>query len=206
MPPLNRKYYIIKRLAFSLGFVLVTGFTTNSNKNDSENERNEITTVNNHLNLLIPYLPKNFVAFKEALGFRESQGDYTAVNKYGYVGKYQFGNSALTHFKIYNKRFFLENPELQEKAFKALCKMNKWILRKEISRFKGTYINGILITESGILAAAHLGGTAAVRRYLRSYGKYDFKDGFGTSIEVYLKNLGGYDTSNIIPQRRPKIN
>ena len=49
--------------------------------------------------LTIPYLQKNFVGFKEALAFKESQGKYRVVNTLGYLGKYQIlplGNYAPT--------------------------------------------------------------------------------------------------------------
>jgi hypothetical protein len=38
----------------------------------------------------------NFAAFAAALAQRESSDNEWAINKWGYVGKYQFGNSAVT--------------------------------------------------------------------------------------------------------------
>ena len=35
----------------------------------------------------LPYLERNFMAFKEAVAFKESQGKYTVVNTLGYLGK-----------------------------------------------------------------------------------------------------------------------
>ncbi|WP_442956824.1 peptidoglycan-binding protein LysM [Polaribacter sp. SA4-12] len=153
----------------------------------------------------IPYLQKNFVGFKEALAFKESQGKYTVVNTLGYLGKYQFGRTTLHRFNIYNTQAFLRNPELQEKAFVALCKVNKWILRKDILRSVGKTINGIKITESGILAAAHLSGAGNVKKFLRSNGSIRFSDAYGASIQSYLKKFGGYDVSNIEADRNATI-
>ena len=147
----------------------------------------------------------DFFHFKEALAFKESRGRYTVVNKYGYLGKYQFGSGTLERFKIYNTREFLKNPVLQEQAFVALCQVNKWILRKDISRSVGKKINGILITESGILAAAHLAGAGNVKKFLRSKGTKSSSDAFGTSIENYMYKFGGYDTSNIKKDRTPTL-
>ncbi|MGJ8760522.1 MAG: hypothetical protein ACSHXA_08235 [Polaribacter sp.] len=79
-----------------------------------------------------------------------------------------------------------------------MCKVNKWILRKDIRRSVGKTINGIKITESGILAAAHLSGAGNVKKYLRSNGVEGFSDAYGSSIKSYLKNFGGYNVSNII--------
>ena len=78
------------------------------------------------------YLKRDFIAFKEAIAFKESQGKYEVVNTLGYLGKYQFGRTTLHRFNIYNTQEFLRDPILQEKAFIALCKVNKWILRKDI--------------------------------------------------------------------------
>ncbi|MCX7552212.1 peptidoglycan-binding protein LysM [Xanthomarina sp. F2636L] len=152
-----------------------------------------------------PTLGKSLVGFKEALGFKESGGDYFTVNTLGYLGKYQFGKETLKLIGIYNPVHFLSNPELQEKAFIANAERNKWILRKDIKRFSGKMINGIKVTESGILAAAHLAGPGNVKKYLRSYGANGFTDAYGTSVSYYLKKFSGYDTSKIKPNRKAKV-
>ncbi len=127
------------------------------------------------------------------------------INTLGYLGKYQFGKTTLKRFRIYNTKEFLKNPELQEKAFAAYCSVNKWILRKDIRRTVGKIINGIKITESGILAAAHLGGAGNVKKYLRSNGKIRFSDAYGSSIQSYLKKFAGYNVSNIKADRMAKV-
>lgn len=153
----------------------------------------------------IPYIQKNFVGFKEALAFKESQGKYRVVNTLGYLGKYQFGTSTLERFKIYNTTSFLHNPELQEQVFIAYCKVNKWILRKDINSSVGKIMNGVKITESGILAAAHLSGAGNVKKYLRSNGLKNISDAYGTSINSYMKKFSGYDVSFIKGDRKASI-
>ena len=139
------------------------------------------------------------------MAFKEYQGKYTVVNTLGYLGKYQFGRTTLRRFKIYNTTAFLKNPELQEKAFVALCKVNKWILRKDIQQSLGKSINGIEVTESGILAAAHLSGAGNVKKFLRSNGALNFSDAYGSTIQSYLKKFSGYDVSNIEADRNANI-
>ncbi|PIA82132.1 peptidoglycan-binding protein LysM [Gaetbulibacter sp. 4G1] len=151
-----------------------------------------------------PYLGKSFVGFKEALAFKESGGDYFSVNTFGYLGKYQFGASTLKMIGINNPAKFLKNPVLQEKAFIANSARNKWILRRDIKNFVGKRINGTVVTESGILAAAHLAGPGSVKKYLRSYGLDNFTDGYGTTIQYYMKRFSGYDTSFVKPNREAK--
>jgi hypothetical protein len=84
----------------------------------------------------------------------------------------------------------------KKKAFVALLSKNKAILEDVIERYDGKVVNGVLITESGILAA-HLGGAGSVKKYFRHNGKKSIKDAYGTSIRSYLKAFGGYDTSLI---------
>jgi hypothetical protein len=151
-----------------------------------------------------PYLGKSFVGFKEALAFKESRGDYFIVNTLGYLGKYQFGAETLKLIGIHNPTLFLKTPQLQEKAFIANTERNKWILRRDIRNFAGKKVNGILITESGILAAAHLAGAGSVKNYLRSYGIDNFEDSYGTSISYYMKRFSGYDTSFIKANKKAK--
>ncbi len=146
-----------------------------------------------------------FIDFKEALAIRESNGDYNSVNSYGYMGKYQFGKGTLKFIGLKNSNDFLKNPELQEKAFVAYVQKNKWILRKEIQKYAGKTIGGILITESGMIAAAHLGGAGSVQDFLRSNGSVSFVDGYGTDIKSYLKAFANYDISDIKPHKTPKI-
>ena len=156
------------------------------------------------LNILL--LGNSYMAFKEAIAFKESQGNYDAVNTLGYLGKYQFGVTTLELLGINNPEDFLKSPALQEKAFLANAKRNKWVLRRDIKRFVGKKIDGLGITESGILAAAHLAGPGSVKLFLRSYGALDFTDAYGTDIPYYMRKFSGYDTSFITPNKRSKVN
>ncbi|RKS95494.1 hypothetical protein BC952_1182 [Flavobacterium limicola] len=151
-----------------------------------------------YTNLNIPFTGNFFIGFKEAIGYRESESKYKTVNSLGYLGKYQFGIETLKSVGIHNSSAFLNSPELQEKAFIALLAKNKWELKKEIEKYEGTIMNGIRITESGILAAAHLGGAGTVKKYFKNKGKRNFRDAYGSSVKSYMKMFGGYDTSFIV--------
>jgi hypothetical protein len=151
-----------------------------------------------------PFTGKTFVGFQQNLAARESQGKYHKVNTLGYLGKYQFGSKTLESLGIKDEGTFLKSRKLQEKAFLANLSKNKWELRKEIEKYSGKTIKGILITESGILAAAHLGGAGSVKRFLKTNGNRKFKDGYGTSIIEYLVEFAGYDTSSIEASKNAK--
>ena len=152
-----------------------------------------------------PFLGSSFHGFKEALAFRESQGNYFIINTLGYIGKYQFGIGTLQLMGVYNATQFLNDPSLQEKVFQTNIARNKWILRREIGSFSGKRIRGINITESGILAAAHLAGAGNVKKYLRSYGKRDVQDAYGTKISDYISMFSGYDVSMVSAVRNPRV-
>jgi hypothetical protein len=201
LQPQNIKIIIIKKFIF---FTSVLLLFVNAISINTKLKENNTKAYPEFLEYNIPYLQNNFVAFKQALAFKESQGNYTVINTLGYLGKYQFGRTTLERFEIYDTEGFLQDPELQERAFTALCKVNKWILRKDIKRSVGKTINGIEITESGILAAAHLGGAGNVKKFLRSNGTKTFSDAYGSSIQVYLKKFAGYDVSNIVADRKAK--
>jgi len=200
--------------------LIVTGFSNeNENRKSTTNykpiitfvEGTQLSTVTDFDESVmietsnIPFVGKSFTGFKEAIAFKESQGKYFVVNTLGYLGKYQFGKSTLELLRIYNTEHFLYNPKLQEDAFIALCSLNKHYLRKDIERSAGKVINGIKITESGILAAAHLAGPGNVKRYLRSGGSRIFRDAYGSSVQHYIRKFSGYDTSFIKPSSKPRV-
>ncbi|MGG7035439.1 MAG: peptidoglycan-binding protein LysM [Flavobacterium sp.] len=152
-----------------------------------------------------PLSGKTFTGFKEALAFKESQGRYKLINTLGYMGKFQFGKTTLKAIGITNYFTFLNNPQLQEEAFVKLLTINKAKLQSEIEMYEGKIFNDVTITESGILAAAHLGGAETVRKYLKSNGKRQIKDQYGTSVVHYMKKFGGYDTSSIVIEDQRKV-
>jgi len=153
-----------------------------------------------------PFIGKRLIGFKEAVAFKESQGKYRLVNSLGYMGKYQFGSKALRAIGVKNEKAFLKDPALQEKAFIALLSINKWILRNEIERYQGKIVNGVEVTESGILAAAHLGGAGSVKNFFKNKGNRHFRDAYGTSLKSYMKAFGGYDLSYIEADSNATIN
>lgn len=142
--------------------------------------------------IIVPEI-KDHNKFLDDIGFRESSNNYKAVNQFGYLGKYQFGRKTLNSlgFENVSNREFLENISIQEEAMYALLNHNKKILRRQIQKYHGQTIHGIYITESGILAAAHLAGAGNVRKFFRK--GYEFKDGNGTKMTSYMILFSGYN-------------
>ncbi len=136
---------------------------------------------------------KNHNKFLDDIGFRESSNNYKAVNQFGYLGRYQFGRNTLNAigFEAVTNYEFLSQPNTQELAMATLLKKNKHTLRREIKKYDGKTINGVYITESGILAAAHLGGAGNVKKFFRK--GYEFEDGNGTKMTSYMVRFADYN-------------
>ena len=173
------------------------------------------------IHTVTPSMNKSCLQFLTDLGARESRGNYKIVNSSGYAGKYQMGEMALVDAGYYEKpskkynndwsgRFtgkdgvyslqdFLNSPRAQENA-QIIFKKKQWGYLKNVGadKYIGKEINGYTITQSGLLAGAHLKGAGSVIDYLKSNGKINGKDGNGTSVESYMRQFAGYDVSDII--------
>ena len=164
--------------------------------------------INANIYVPVPFTVRDFVGFKNFLGFFESGSNYIKVNRFGYLGKYQFGKGTLKMYGVRNLFEYRVNPELKEKVFLMNVMRNKWILRREISWYSNRYLNGTYISESGIIAAAHLSGPGNVKKFLRSHCNPDLdkRDANGTSISDYLNIFKDYDLENIPAIQKPKRN
>ena len=164
--------------------------------------------INANIYVPVPFTVRDFVGFKNFLGFFESGTNYKKVNRFGYLGKYQFGKGTLKMYGVRNLSEYRVNPELQEKVFLMNVMRNKWILRREISWYSNRYLNGTYISESGIIAAAHLSGPGNVKKFLRSHCNPDLdkRDANGTSISDYLNIFKDYDLKKIPAIQKPKRN
>lgn len=184
--------------AITTTMFLIMAFTTLDKSLDSLKLKSVLSKPSTPYLAPISPLPKSFTsplshrAFLESLGAKESSNNYKAVNKYGYLGKYQFGRKTLNNLgyrNVTNKQF-LNSPYLQEEAMIKLLEHNSKALKQEIRNYSGKVIYGVHITPSGLLAAAHLGGPSNVKKFLRT-GK-NFKDGLGTGIKDYMIEFSGY--------------
>ncbi len=144
----------------------------------------------------------NYDAYASALGKRESNGKYDAINKFGYIGKYQFGAAALEDAglikkgasKIGNKALdnpsnwtieggkqaFLHSPQLQEETMKKFTNLNMKQLMKRGVISKDSTPSEIAAS----LAASHLVGVGGAKDLSRGITR---QDGFGTSSSEYAK-------------------
>tara|TARA_R100001143_G_C3294179_1_gene102615 strand:- start:50 stop:577 length:528 start_codon:yes stop_codon:yes gene_type:complete len=150
--------------------------------------------------------------FKEDLAISESSGNYDAVNEQGYMGKYQFGDARLKDFLIANEGYdkdldkdkkiistfknnFMDTPSLQEDVMTwHVDDINSYIDSRELDKYIGKKIGGVIITREGLIAGAHLGGRTGLMRFLNGgmkiHGEHDKHDGSekepGTYISEYI--------------------
>jgi hypothetical protein len=139
--------------------------------------------------------------FMEKMGKAEGLGDYTAVGgaKKTYLGMYQFHLATLRTLGINTtKDEFLNNPTLQDSAMVLYMKDNAHDLRFVIKAYSNKYYGGIFITKSGILAGAHLVGSAGVLAYFYPE-KYSYRttDGNGVHVSQYIKKFANYNLQGI---------
>ena len=209
----KRSYFIgltLLVLVVSSGFITfkeekLEGFHLSNSEVIKYHVPNEYENEEVIIPVKVPNVGKSFTGFAQKMAYKESRGILHLVNPYGYMGKYQFGRSTLRTVGVYDFQEFLRNAVWQDKAFEALIARNKWELRKEIQKYSGRIINGVEITESGLVAAAHLGGAGSVKKYLRSNGRNGFKDGFGTSLSSYIRKFSNYDISHIEADANAKV-
>jgi Ca2+-binding RTX toxin-like protein len=153
--------------------------------------------------------------FLDALGQRESGGNYRAVNQFNYLGKYQMGEGALidtgyytpdgtsrndwqkSHFTgkggIDSKAEFLASPAAQEAAIRAYMD-KQWQYIASVQKYDGQILGGVKITISGMLAGAHLVGNGGLKTYLKSGGDDAPVDGNNVSVASYVTKFAGFAT------------
>lgn len=156
--------------------------------------------------------------FLEKLGNRESSGKYTEENDLGYLGKYQFGKLALQDAGyrdkktgkwtgkdgVNSKQDFLNNKDAQENAIRTYTKIQrKYLKNYGADKHIGTEFKGVPVTESGLLAAAHLIGAKGLSDALNT--GVDKKDGYGTPATEYLKLFKGIDLDDKKDNKMDKL-
>lgn len=138
-------------------------------------------------------MKKDLHQFMIDMARRESNNHYRVVNNKGKLGKYQFDRKTL-HAIGFNvpDSVFLNDSLMQDSAMIALIKHNDRLLRP-FWKYRGTYVNGIYITRSGLLAGAHLVGVGGVETFFDPSLGYRTEDSNGTSVEEYIELFANYN-------------
>lgn len=179
---MRKRIYIIGFLFFGFCMFLSQSVNVDTERKDSSLDRiNPVATIKDETQ-----------KFLHLISLKESNGRSSVVSKRGYMGLYQFHPTTLKKLGMdVSRKKFLKSKKLQDSAMMAYLNLNKKILFNEIQKYTGKKIKGKTITESGILAGAHLAGADKVKRYLR-YG-VDKTDGNGMRISYYIRKFSGYN-------------
>ncbi len=144
---------------------------------------------------------KSYKDLEYAVGKKESSNRWDIVNSSGYMGYFQMGKSALQDIGIpilndEDKEAFLNNPNIQRKAFKKLLKRNKQILNSKLEKgfdyYDGRTIGGVKLSKSGMLMGSHLVGAGAMSDFINSNGRTIAKDGNNVPITEYIALFADY--------------
>lgn len=130
----------------------------------------------------------------------ESGGNFGAKNDAqgaggkGHFGRVQFSIARLEEAKAagaipssMTPEQFLQDPAAQVSAENwHFSDIRAYITKNELGRYVGQSINGVPVTLDGMVAVAHLGGKAGLKKFVESGGKYNPSDANGTSLLEYL--------------------
>ena len=147
--------------------------------------------------------------YMHQMALRESNNTLGVVNRIGMLGKYQFSPKTLwglgIRFKV-DKNTFLSDERLQDDAMIAYLKRNRNFLSFLIFKYDGRVYNGMYITESGLLAGAHLVGPHGLRAYFDPIYTVTVRDRIfrpriqdsnGTKVSEYIEMFSGYDLTEL---------
>ena len=146
--------------------------------------------------------------FMYRMALRESDNTPTVVNYLGYMGKYQFGPRTLwalgEEFKV-TRATFLNTEILQDRAMVQYMRDNRTMIADLTDRFDGKWYQGIYITESGLLAGAHLVGSYGLRAWLEGTGGIRIIDAKGTHVRDYVRMFSKYNLEDLTGDTTIKV-
>ena len=158
-----------------------------------------LTVVNKNTQVKEVKFQGGFEKFKKKFRLKESTNNPDTINSTGMLGFYGFGSRArkecgYEHITIDG---FRHNPKIwsvedQDKAFIKYLKINKKRISSIIKMYNNKVIGGVVITESGLLAACHLVGAGNVKKYFETNGEFVFSDNNKTTTKDYLREFSGY--------------
>jgi hypothetical protein len=136
------------------------------------------------------------IEFRNRLGYLESRNDYRAVNRFGYLGIYQFGHDALVDLgyktrsgwackrNICSKEDFLATGKEQERA------LDMWVILLE-SRADRLQLFYWEYSKAQIIAGCHLVGCFGVYKAL--FKNENVTDANKMNVKKWMKYFKGIE-------------
>ncbi len=151
------------------------------------------------------------------------------TNQYGYGGKYQFGEDALTDIGAYKpgqggvttgqntwsgqitlpgrppmspQQFFGDSGAQDQAMDMRRQWLGDWMRSTGLDAHFGQTIDGVTLTPENAVALAHFAGPTNFSRWVTSDGNFPFQDGNGISIPAYAQGLanGHFPSATQQPQ------
>jgi len=162
-----------------------------------------------------PQPQNDYESFRAALRQSESSGNYQVVNSLGYMGAYQFGMARLCDFGLtkrkpgttgwtndcfewippHTREEFLNSPAMQDDIFKKhVIGLMKYI-KQNFSQYFNQTVGGIVVTLSGLVAGAHIGGYGGLKKFLEA--GQNPTDAYGGSVAGYIRKFAGYNLDGL---------
>lgn len=125
--------------------------------------------------------------------------DYTVVNQYGMLGRYQFSPSTIRvlGFNV-SKQRFLSDRQLQDSVMLSYMWANQKDLEGLINKLEGRTIRGIRITRAAVIAGAHFAGSRNVKNFLTNPNHQEVIDGNGTTLVKYMSRFSDFHLPPIV--------
>jgi len=134
--------------------------------------------------------------FLKDMRLKESGNNWKIINSIGAMGCYQIMPNTLKSLgceltpEIFELIPWIFPEKMQDQFMIELLNRNTNTLKYYINKYDNKRFRGVLITKSGILAAAHLAGAGNVIKWFK-YGRNP-EDINGTSLAYYMELFGGY--------------
>ncbi len=141
-----------------------------------------------------------------SLSGTESGGNFKAKNNEvgaggvpGHFGRLQFGVARLNEAKAagvmprgMTPEQFLQDPATQIAVEEwHINDIVQYATDNDLTKYIGSTIKGVPVTMDGLIAVAHLGGKAGMKKFVESGGEYNPADAYGTSLLKYLDTHQG---------------
>ena len=132
-------------------------------------------------------------SFMEALTASESGGradaEYVTQDGRRHVGLLQFSEARLQDFRNATGESFTQDEFVQDLELQQ--RVGQWHVADIDQAIDGLGSEAAGYDRDGLRAVAHLGGTAGMRRFVRSNGDYSPSDELGTSLSDYYARFSG---------------
>lgn len=165
--------------------------------------RAQRTSATGDLSGFSPDDPEAVIA---SLSGTESGGNWNALNNEvgaggvrGHGGRLQFGSGRLKDASAAGIIRPMTAQEFAQQPASVQSAVENWHIgdidlqaqQRGLGAYVGQTIDGVPITQNAIRAMAHLGGIGGAEKFLKSGGKHNPSDSFGTSLKDYALKHGG---------------